>query len=232
MSYLKVVLILGIIILFLAKPIRYSYEKKSSKNSEIEYICENDIYSEIYYTAEDEEFIYLIKILIATYYPLLCEDLDFQPEKVKVVIYSDKDLLMSALQKKSLDVPMGAYYDGIIHILSPKCWIEGEEAGQKEVFAKQGPIVHELVHFIIDKKANKRVEEWFNEGCALYFEYKYLNCEWRPDLSEKAKSVSSEDLRNNFKNIDKSLAYRKSFEEICGMVEKYGEEKIIKKLCK
>lgn len=184
--------------------------------------------SKIYYTEHDEEFIYITQIIIDTYYPIISQDLNLTDmEKVIIIIYPDKESLKKNIDTNTKTTPMGVYYNGIIHILSPHCWTSSNiEAKEKDIFVKKGPIIHELTHYIIDLKTNGNYPIWFTEGVALYYENKYIGEEWHEEVKEEANKIKFSQLNNNFRKIDEVLAYRRSFDLINNIVNKYGESKL------
>lgn len=213
----------------------YEIEKKiivNNINLNKDYLIDTSKYVNIYYDKKDEAYTLMIKMMVDTYYPLLLKDFKInQKPQLNIIIHSDKESLMEAINDNSKTVPMGVYYKGIIHILSPRCWTRNKnEIEIKDEFFKNGPVIHEMTHFVLDLKTNGNYEIWFTEGMALYYEYKYTGFEWEKNLKEAAEKISADELKNNFRNIDESLAYRKSFDIIKEIAEKNGES-YLTKLC-
>lgn len=200
---------------------------KSIKTVE-SYKCEENINSRIYYTNVDKEYIYMIQLAVDTYYPMILNDFSLEKNnKLTVILYPNEDELMRNLKGKLTSVPMGVYYGGVIHLLSPRCWTStSNESEIKEIFLKQGPIVHEIVHYAVDMKTKGNFPVWFTEGTALYYEYKYTGFEWEKNLKEESEKITLKQLNEDFRYLDESLAYRKSFDVIKEIVDKYGEQKI------
>lgn len=173
----------------------------------------------IYYTKKDEETAELTALTLSCYMPLLEEEFDIKAGKPVIVIYPNESELKKAIGSDK--APIGAYYAGIIHILSPV------GRGTKEDFMKNGPVVHELVHYIVDKKTNGNYYVWFSEGTALYYEYKYLGCEWHSELQGKTDEITLKQLESDFKGIDEISAYRRSFELIRDELEGANKYSIV-----
>lgn len=66
-------------------------------------------------------------------------------EKILIVAYEDTDLMMRTTMLNKGDPPMGVYYGDSIHIADPKLWTT-ESQNLEELFYKEGPVLHELVH--------------------------------------------------------------------------------------
>lgn len=184
---------------------------------------------DIYFTKKDEENAELIALMVSDYFSMLEKDFDLKLNKPAIIIYPNKNEIKKALGGIE-EAPMGAYYGGIIHILSPQSYLTNQKSRSFD-FIKKGPIVHEMVHYFIDQKTNGRYCVWFSEGAALYYEYKYLGYEWHSELSGKTNYVSLKDLNKNFKSFDEVIAYRKSFEIIRDEMEGKNND-FIGELCK
>lgn len=59
------------------------------------------------------------------------------------------------------DPPLGFYAAGVIHVADPMTW-----AGDRETFARLGPVPHELAHWLLDQAALGNYPAWFTEGLA------------------------------------------------------------------
>lgn len=240
----------GVMIAILAVQFRFAYtisssvyeiQKKSickkifSSISDSEFFRKEFEFGEVFYTKTDSDYVNMTGGMIDIYYPIISKEFNcFNNEKVIVVIYPSKKMIGEVLQMGIEEVPMGAYYGGIINVLSPTLWTSKTEENRIiDEFLEEGPMVHELIHLALDKKLKGNYEIWFTEGIALYYEKKYTGFVWRDDLKEKCKYITIEDLKNNFRFLKEEEAYRRSFDIIQSMVNKIGEEglqDIIKKM--
>ncbi len=216
-----------------------SFQKNFSQslilNSLKGYESKKSVNCDIYFTLKDKETAEFTDIIVSTYLPHLKDDFNIKPNKPIIIIYPNKKEMKKAVNE-SKEAPMGAYCAGIIHILSPKSYLEDNVY---KYYLKNGPVLHELVHYFIDEKTKGKYYVWFSEGAALYYEYKYLGCEWHKELNEKTKNITLDNLKKNFYSIDKTDAYRKSFEIIksemdgkypdfiCDLCKKYIKHSII-----
>ncbi len=183
-------------------------------------------YCRVYYEEGQEEAEMTMRIA-DSYYPMVSADFGWnRKEKLDFMLYQDGADMGRALgMNEGEPLPMGAYYSGLVVVLSPSQWTK--ERGnwqQTEEFLEKGPVVHEMVHFALDEKAGGAYPLWFSEGVALYYEKKYTGFEWRKDLKGYCDSISMEDLTYRFQELDTAAAYRKSYECVTGFVEKYGEK--------
>ncbi|MDO4539689.1 MAG: hypothetical protein Q4B48_01120, partial [Syntrophomonadaceae bacterium] len=62
---------------------------------------------------------------------------------------------------------MGVYWGGSIRILSPAEWMDEPSL---EEFCREGPMVHELCHLMVDEVSGGNYSRWFTEGLAQYLE--------------------------------------------------------------
>lgn len=59
------------------------------------------------------------------------------------------------------DPPLGVYAAGAIHVADPLTW-----AGDRVTFEREGPIPHELAHWLLDRVTYGNYPAWFTEGLA------------------------------------------------------------------
>lgn len=183
----------------------------------------------IYFTNKDNENANLTALMVSTYLPMLKKDFKLDLKKPTIIIYPNEKELKKVL-KYNKKAPMGAYYGGILHILSPESYLSDKYSRSYD-FIKKGPIIHELTHYFVDIKTNGKYKIWFTEGIALYFENKYLGYEWHKELDGKTNVITKSMLEKSFTKLDESLAYRKSYEIIKEEItQKYNNdiEKLIK----
>lgn len=206
----------------------YEIQKKTIERKIFRMFGDTKLYSKegkysILYFTKYSPYIDLILRVTDTYYPLIANDFQYSAQKkVELLLYDNEEKLSKALNVKT--IPMGAYYGGMIHILEPQLWTsETTESKITDDFLENGPIIHELIHFVIDEKMHGEYSLWFTEGVALYYEKKYTGFEWRKDLKEKSKTITLEQLEKKFVYLDSAIAYRKSYDIINELVKKIGE---------
>ncbi len=194
-----------------------------------DYVAYETQHFSIKYTLEDRDIVSVVADTIEKDFKSVTQRLRHTfDRKVQIIIYPNLETMRRKLKLLPQDRPMGIYYGGILHILSPKIWIG--DAGTEEIrreFAQQGPMIHELVHLIVDQKAHGNFPLWFTEGIALYYEYRFTGYEWRKDLSEQGSYYTLHELTHYFDSIDIDVAYRRSFEIIEQIVERHGEQKLL-----
>lgn len=188
--------------------------------------CEENKNSKIYYTENDKDYISTVRMTVDTYYPLLLNDFGLERgKKPCIIIHPSRESLINVTRTEK--APMGAYNDGVIHILSPALWTGGsDELAVKDIFLREGPIIHELVHFVTDLKINGNCPIWFAEGVSLYYEYKYTGVEWQKDLQSASEKITYRKLADNFNGLDEALAYRRAFDVVNNIVQGFGEDKL------
>ncbi len=155
----------------------------------------------------------------------ICNTLDYFPnKKTPVIIYDNKKELLETIRLDEENSPVGAYYSGIVHVLSPTEWIE-DKNNINEIYRETTPAIHEFAHLLVDEKTKNNYPIWFTEGIALYIENKMIGLEWE-EGEGRTSNVSLEKLNKNFSSIDQEIAYRKSYEVVSSLANNYGFDKI------
>lgn len=172
-----------------------------------------------YNNDEDIDTVNLVASTSEKHYDFLCTLYKYKPSnKPIIILYNDPDKLISNANLAESKPPMGVYYSSIISILTPQQWVpDGQDIA--DVFTKQGPIVHEVTHLLIDDITRGNCPLWITEGLALYSEYITEEYEWGSSVDISNIYTISE--LNNFKELDAYLAYTESFRKVRFMVEKY-----------
>lgn len=174
---------------------------------------------------DDKKNAELTAKILSKYYDQVCSMFDYYPEeKVVIIIYNNGEDLVDNTRLKKDTPPLGVYYSGTINILSPKVWLSQNES-YEEAFEKNGPVVHEFAHQVVDDITNGNYPIWLTEGIALYVEYKTTGFEWGSEI-KNGNDITVEDLTNKFYDIDTGLSYRKSFEVVSSISENWGFDKL------
>lgn len=147
----------------------------------------------IYFEPADEEVVGLVAQTIEKYRGRLSEMLRAQLPEVTVVIHPDQASLAKALGWEHERNAVGVYWAGLIRVLSPKVYIADPlSLGGRRTFERQGPMVHELTHLIMDYHSAGNYPRWFTEGVAQYVERELTGYEWispRVDLTLERYSL-------------------------------------------
>ncbi|EOD00182.1 peptidase MA family metallohydrolase [Caldisalinibacter kiritimatiensis] len=207
------------------KPIFNDIHKKKILDSVKDYeVMETENFI-IRYTSQDIKAAEITKEIAEKYYDDVCTMFDYFPkEKVNIIIYSDSKKLLDNTNLNKKNPPLGVYFGGVINILSPYVWIDND-SNMKKIYEKEGPIVHEFTHYLVDEISKGNYPMWLTEGLALYTEYKMTGFEWGKGI--EFEEVTIEELNNNFYGINQSLAYRKSFEVVKDISETWGFNNLI-----
>ncbi len=158
-------------------------------------------------------------------YYMAGKEFDYYPsKKTPVIIYGSLDDFWE--QNKSLEgqTVMGLYYMGVIHLIAP-----GVFNMEMEEYEKNGPLLHEYVHNIVDEITGGNIEIWFTEGLALYQEYLNYGVRWGEDLVIE-KEYTMEELRNCFSFLDPVQAYKESYIIVESMYEEGKRDKVLELL--
>lgn len=178
----------------------------------------------ILYT-DNYEFARITGEVLEKYHYNICKKLNcFPNKKVPIIIYDTQEELLKTIRLKKENSPIGAYYSGIIHLLSPIEWIE-DKVNINEIYRETTPVIHEFTHLLIDKKTKNNYPIWFTEGIALYIEDKLMGVKWEEGKGQTS-NISLEELNDNFSNLNQGVAYRKSYEVVSYLANNYGFDKI------
>lgn len=181
----------------------------------------------IKYLPVDEDYLEMIADTAEESYILACNRMNIEPKsQTTIVVYPDNESLAQSFGWDKDEKAMGVYWGGTIRILSPGEWLD--KADNIEQFAKEGPMLHEFVHLLVDDITKGNYNRWWTEGIAQYIEKKINGFEFKnPFKTGKEKYFYSlEKLEKNFDNLDQSVAYWESLKVTEYIVSQYGEESL------
>ncbi len=183
----------------------------------------------IKFKATDRENVARVGEVLERSYEAVGRAYGYYPDKpVLVFLYASQREMWNYQWAVRGQAVLGLYDMGIIHVLSPGAYLEENEE-QMQDYEKNGPILHEYAHLVIDELSGGNVENWLTEGLALYEEYAVNGVEWAPGFQYDHRYKSRE-LRQSFGELNEYQAYRQSFEMVRMLAEDHGREKIIKLL--
>lgn len=145
-------------------------------------------------------------------------------DKTIVVIYKDENEFWNYQSSIRGQAVMGLYNMGTIHVLSPNAY-ESQEPNALEYFEKNGPVLHEYTHKVVDELTGGNIELWLTEGLALYEEYKYNDCEWAPDFSYE-RYFTAQEMRAGFMDADETQVYKQSLDMVRYLIDTQGSDKL------
>jgi hypothetical protein len=141
--------------------------------------------------------------------------------RTPLLLYSDAATLdrQFAARSESGIRALGAYWGGVIQLLSPRLWLDGTPAGNETTLSSiRGPLLHEYTHSLLDRLVPPGgCPRWLSEGLAQYVEYAETGYLWLPAGSGLARPVTADALYSladlaDFDTLDNiALAYRQSF---------------------
>ena len=162
----------------------------------------------------DSNTIESLGILFEKSYYLVGEEFDYYPnKKTPVIVYNTMSDFWNHIKPLAGQDIMGLYYMGIIHIISPDVF----DMDLNE-YEKNGPILHEYTHKVVDDITGGNIDLWLTEGLALYQEYINYDVEWGEGLVFD-KEYTMEELRDNFLLLEPVQAYKQSFEKVKNIYE-------------
>ena len=227
-SISKTAVIILLLMTMLANPVKYNsrvfiyslYKGFARASFTREYVdsheAENDE-MRLLYEGKHSDFVKPVAYDVETAFDKLFEDFQYIPkDKVDIIIYPDYEEMSHIMALGSGSPALGAYYCGTIGIHDPK-----------GAPVKQGLILHELTHYIIDYMTSGNVPAWFTEGAALYEEYRVYKREWAKSM-DYSDFYSLKELEGDFYKLDEIKAYKESYLVVKYIVQNYGMEGVRK----
>lgn len=180
----------------------------------------------IKYTDKDEDIVSNIGKMFEKAYNIAGERYDYYPEnKTIVFLYDSQQSLWDYQRSVRGQAVMGLYNIGIIHILSPKAYMDDTEMALI-YFEENGPVLHEYVHKVIDDISGGNVELWLTEGLALYEELDVFGVEWVEGYKYD-NCYNHTEFRNEFNKLEATKSYRQSLDIVSCLVENHGRQSIM-----
>jgi hypothetical protein len=180
----------------------------------------------IRYRQQDADTVEMVAQAAEKAYEPVVRALGFSPAgKTLIVIYPDRQELNKAFGWSGDQSAMGAYWGGVIQVLSPQVWLK--HAGADE-FIRSGPMVHEFTHLVFDHMTRGNYPRWFTEGLAQYVEFRVNNYEWRTaNNSLQGRLYTMAELDGDFDSLaNQALAYRQSLAAVRYIAEAHGDAKL------
>ncbi|HRY13607.1 MAG TPA: peptidase MA family metallohydrolase [Syntrophomonadaceae bacterium] len=145
---------------------------------------------------------------------------------ITIVVYPDNASLAASFGWDKNEKALGVYWGGTIRILSPRAWLAN--LGQEERFMKEGPMVHEMAHLMIDEMSRGNYNRWWTEGVAQYTEREITGFEFSSPFRKKDDLYyyQLDNLEKNYDRLEQSVAYWESLQAVDYLVGAYGEDKI------
>ena len=181
----------------------------------------------IKYLAADRNDVAMVADAAEEAYTSVSDRFGQKPSKqTTIVIYPDSKSLAASFGWDKDEKALGVYWGGTIRILSPRAWLSG--VGQQERFTKEGPMVHEFTHLMVDEMTRGNYNRWWTEGIAQYTEKHITGFEFAAPFADKQHLYyyTLNNLDKNFDGLDQSVAYWEALQAVDFIVDNYGEDKI------
>lgn len=180
----------------------------------------------IKYTEHDKNSVPVVARTAEEAYNEVCAWFGTKPSfKTTVVVYPDTESLAASFGWDRDEKAMGVYWAGTIRILAPEAYLLPGEI--EERFRKEGPMVHEFAHLMVDEMTKGNYNRWLTEGIAQYVEKKITGFQFeKPFKGKEIKYYELSELGRNFDRLDQDIAYWESLQIIEYIAGIYGEDKI------
>lgn len=179
----------------------------------------------IRYTKADEPYISMIGNASEEAYQSVSQAFGQEPNgKTTIVVYPDSASLSDSFGWDRDQKAMGVYWGGSIRILSPREWIGSADAD--ELFAREGPMVHEFAHLMVDEITQGNYNRWWTEGVAQYVEKNITGFAFADPFAGGRPAYYYElgSLARSFDSLDQQIAYWQSLKIVEYLVTEYGED--------
>lgn len=181
----------------------------------------------IKYLPADDHYVQLVCEAAEDAYIEVSVQMGRQPSKqTTIVVYPDNASLAASFGWDRNEKALGVYWGGTIRILSPRAWLTN--IGQRERFIREGPMVHELAHLMVDEMSRGNYNRWWTEGVAQYTEREITGFEFTSPFKNKDDLYyyQLDNLEKKYDRLEQSVAYWESLQAVDYIVGAYGEDKI------
>ncbi len=180
----------------------------------------------IKFTQADSDYAGMVAGTAEEAYSLVSQQMGWEVQnQTTIVVYPDNLSLAKSFGWDKDEKAMGVYWGGTIRILSPREWLK-QPFDQTE-FLKDGPMVHEFVHLMVDARTKGNYNRWWTEGIAQYMERKITGFEFgTPKAARQGQLYSLGELARSFDKLDQPTAYWESLKAIEFIVDQYDEESL------
>ncbi len=182
------------------------------------------------YQEKDTKYAPMVLTASEKFYRPVAEKYGFnRREKVTVVVYPSKEELNASFGWPASESAMGVYWAGVIRVLSPGSWVEGESPEEvRNNFTNVGPMAHELTHLAVDYATRGNCPRWFTEGLAQLEEYRLTGFRFSYQSGSGEDFYSLKQMDRGFDDLpDQALAYREALSAVEYINTVYGEEKLL-----
>lgn len=183
----------------------------------------------VYYPEGAAQEARTVAALVRRHATHLASDLEAPaPRPVTVVIGRSREDMAGFLGARYGANTLGAYWRGVIWVLSPREWLDLGSPGWERWFEVEGPVVHEVAHQVLDERAAGNLPGWWDEGVAQYAEYRRTGYQWIDETNRLDGEVYGlADLLDRFDTLpNEALAYRQAFLLVRYLVEAHGGDVI------
>ncbi|HWP96244.1 MAG TPA: hypothetical protein VN426_05295 [Syntrophomonadaceae bacterium] len=179
----------------------------------------------IKYTSSDTQVVPIIEQSAEEAYTSVSNIFGRDPQgKITLVVYPDESSLAQSFGWDRDEKAMGVYWGGTIRILSPRAYLHGPDLeGQ---FYREGPMVHEFTHLMVDDVSHGNYNRWWTEGIAQYVEKEVTGFEFADPFAngQQVKYYDLGTLEKQYDQLDQKVAYWESLKTIEWIVDNYGQQ--------
>lgn len=180
------------------------------------------------YRPGDEPLADLVGEVVQSASGRVAELLGHRPDRPPIiVVHPDRASLRAAYGWGEGERALGVYSAGVIRLLSPRVWIPARDPEVvARVFRSNGPVAHELAHFVLDDATAGNYPHWFSEGLAQWVEYRLTGYQWIEPAALKGRApYPYEAIAGDFERLpNQAMAYRQAFLLVAELERRAGED--------
>lgn len=148
------------------------------------------------------------------------------PAKTLIILEPNEAAIRKAFNWGQGEDAVGVYYQGVIRLLIPDAWIQGNFAVVQETFDASGPMAHEFTHLLLDYQTHGNFPHWYTEGLAQFEDERITGYEWIQSsnnlLTQPLYTISQ--LTGSFYHLaNQALAYREALAMVTYLHTQYGQ---------
>lgn len=184
-------------------------------------------HSVVFYPKGEEEAAKLVIRTAERFFPVVANEFGLKLERrVPIILYREQKDLNRIFGWPADEGTMGVYWGGVVRVLSPDSWLDVSDSGAlEETFSRNGPIVHEAAHLMIDYKTRGNYPRWLTEGLAQEMERRLTGFKFDPP--EQLYDYYSFSALNDFDSLpDQRIAYHQSYLMVKYLLEHGGSGKV------
>lgn len=147
---------------------------------------------------------------------------------VTLVLHDDPRALARAVRAGAALHAAGVYHAGVIHAVSPRYYApDASVPGLVAAMRAEGPLAHELAHWLLDYQTRGAAPRWWSEGVAQWVERELTGFALANPFPDGARPYSTRAMALAFSRLpDQAAAYAQALGMVEAAVARGGPESL------